>query len=230
MIRAVDHLKASLTSLAYMQARCRRGDSAFTYPGGSADYVLDRGEAFESHTLDAEQRAYVRKLGSHWRLKECFYNGQVLADRHARLTYCEGYAVSDLGIPVHHGWVVLDDKHVIDVTWRTNPFTPKARRVRGAIPEGWAYYGVRFPTPPRGHLSRAFIYGNEGGGRARGLLESYLDSTDALTRYKEPRKSAPEWEEVGKLFERVLRDAKAAASPDVRAALNALYAAQEGES
>jgi len=199
----IEQLKAHLTTLAFMQARCMREHGAYTYPGGSADYVLDRGEAFESHPLDAEQRAYVRKLGSHWRLKECFYNGQVLADRHARLTYCEGYAVSDAGFPVHHGWVVLDGKHVIDVTWRTNLFTPKARRVRGVIPEGWAYYGVRFLTPSGGHLSRAFKYGNEGM-RGQHVLESYLDGTDALTRYREPRKSAPEWEEAGKLFERML--------------------------
>lgn len=189
MIRAVDHLKASLTSLAYMQARCMRGDSAYTYPGGAADYVLDRGAGFESRALNAEQREYVRSFGNRWRLKECFYNGQMLADSFERLTYCEGFAFGNSGIPIHHGWAVLDGTHVIDLTWRTNLFTKQARRVKGLIPSDWAYFGVLF-RPHQGHLHRGY--------------ESYLHGSDALQLYRQPRKSAPEWEAVGKLFDRVL--------------------------
>lgn len=179
------------TAIEALRAQLHIFSSAPVLPGftysGTADYVLDRGETFESRALDEEQRAFVRTLGSHWRLRECFYNGQRLADLHPeRLAYYEGYALGGVGFPVHHGWCVLDGAHVVDLTWRTRQGTKQARRVRGEIPEGWAYLGCPFgERAPREHFRRA---------AKLGVWLSYLDAwvgneDDASALYRQPRKS-----------------------------------------
>lgn len=45
------------------------------------------------------------------------------------LTYVEGYAISSLGIPLGHAWLVDEDGNVIDKTW----------------PEGSGYFGIPIP-------------------------------------------------------------------------------------
>jgi hypothetical protein len=60
-----------------------------------------------------------------------------------RLRYFEGYATSGL-MPVLHGWLVLDDRHLIDLTWR-HPTRKRGTllrtRIIGEIPEGYEYIG-----------------------------------------------------------------------------------------
>lgn len=173
-----------LADFLRIQASFATTPDGYTY-SGLADFVLDRGEAFASKALDEEQRAFVQKLGGYWKQRECFYNGQLLSLMHPeRLTYVEGYAHGAAVIPVHHGWCVLDGTHVIDLTWRRNPLNPRTARVKGEIPEGWEYLGVRFPHEEYDHRARAW--------RLKSWM-SYLDAFDdaSLALYKQPRRSPP---------------------------------------
>src|SRR5215216_5814498 len=52
--------------------------------------------------------------------KACYRNVcMVVIDKRYRndFTYAEGIAVSDLGFPVHHAWVVDRDGNAVDPTW-----------------------------------------------------------------------------------------------------------------
>jgi hypothetical protein len=110
--------------------------------------VLDRGAFDGAHEnlLTDEQTAFVKHTlrGTRAQYKQCFGNSQRLALASDRFTYREGYALGRL-VPLLHAWVLLDNQHVIDVTWRDKPANKQARRVRGVVPEGWAYMGF---TPP----------------------------------------------------------------------------------
>jgi hypothetical protein len=48
--------------------------------------------------------------------KECFGNAVDLA-LDERGKYVEGFAMTDLGLAVHHAWVTLDGVHAIETTW-----------------------------------------------------------------------------------------------------------------
>lgn len=123
----------------------------YQYLGGE-DYVLDRGNAYESAPLDESEQALLataiaRCSIRQFPLRYCYHNAQLLtaADPTGILRYCEGWALGFAGIPTLHGWVSVHGK-VIDLTWRI----PKRRpgrlgdRVMGVIPHGWGYYGVAF--------------------------------------------------------------------------------------
>lgn len=47
----------------------------------------------------------------------CYQNAYDLARDDKHLTYCEGYAISDCGTVLQHGWVVDKQGYVIDPTW-----------------------------------------------------------------------------------------------------------------
>ena len=51
--------------------------------------------------------------------KECFYNAFLQAAGHEGLFYAEGLAISGIGIPIHHAWVVDEDGAVHETTWDT---------------------------------------------------------------------------------------------------------------
>lgn len=57
----------------------------------------------------------LRKLPN----KACFWNSAKVARRYARrgYRYAEGMAMSDIGFPCHHGWVLDADNRVIETTW-----------------------------------------------------------------------------------------------------------------
>ena len=59
----------------------------------------------------------------------CFYNAQALALFHGA-EYWEGYAMTELGIPIEHAWNVKNGR-IIDLTWKD------------AATE---YFGVKVPT------------------------------------------------------------------------------------
>jgi hypothetical protein len=99
-----------------------------SYPYTSLyDFVLDRGIAFESSAPSREQSRWLRNaikaangMGWEFRQRYCFANAMMLitCDPTGRLVHHEGFAVGSAGIPVHHAWVVLDEKIVVDLTWR----------------------------------------------------------------------------------------------------------------
>lgn len=115
--------------------------------------VLAEGRDFASAPLTAEQHRYVRATlardSGKYPWKACFATAQrvkLWSDPDSRLDYYEGWAASG-PIPVHHGWLVLDNERVIDLTWRKTGLAkvrlPLERtRIFGAFPEGWEYRGV----------------------------------------------------------------------------------------
>lgn len=135
------------------------------------DYVLDRGEDFESRRLTKHEIEIVANALKRWghdpQMRECFYNGQMLAIIDSRIRYVEGYAVGRAGIVVHHGWNTINGK-VVDLTWRVcdhvhnhddhchycrhrrERYVPKRLKMRNRIwgrwPKGYAYRGVAFET------------------------------------------------------------------------------------
>ena len=119
--------------------------------------ILAEGRSFDSAPLTTEQHRYVREVlrrdRGRYPWKQCFSTSQrviCLSDFQNRLTYHEGVAVSRV-IPVHHGWLVLDNERVIDLTWRRSTEKNVRRklehtRVFGDWPEGWEYRGVHAAT------------------------------------------------------------------------------------
>jgi len=88
---------------------------------GQYDFILQHGKFYNSQELTDEEREIVsvaiKNLGFKPRMKECFYNAQMLAlnDYTNKIQYCEGFGMSL--IPCNHGWCVINDK-VIDLTWK----------------------------------------------------------------------------------------------------------------
>lgn len=52
------------------------------------------------------------------KLKSCFKNATHLVLENPNLKYFEGYAVSNLGIPLLHAWVENEQGEIIDNTWK----------------------------------------------------------------------------------------------------------------
>ena len=109
------------------------------YPEGFltiGEYTLQNGSPLEGSLspLTPEEVAIlqVAKGSLSFPKKNCFQNAQrlVLNDPTRTLLYNEGYALSTMGIPMHHGWVTLRGK-VVEVTWDE---------------PGLEYFGVPFPT------------------------------------------------------------------------------------
>lgn len=128
---------------------------------GMEDFILKRGTEFESSPLTLEEMEVVLAAarGQRFLLKGCFENAQKLVwrDKSRRLTYVEGYATGSV-LAVHHSWVVLDGKKVIDPTWLRGD-APKHLNelgvahgiqygVLGEFAEPTSYRGVLFPDRP----------------------------------------------------------------------------------
>lgn len=80
------------------------------HPAVMERFVLRNGTVFKGNPLP---RPF--KQG---RVKECYSNSASAALRNSRLTYYEGFGVSDdLPIAMSHAWCMLGNK-VIDLTWR----------------------------------------------------------------------------------------------------------------
>ena len=107
-------------------------------------FILAKGRYFTSEFLSTAEVNQTNLIGwkSH-KKKQCFYNTQMSAimgcDPEA-FRYVEGYVMANTPIPIPHAWLSLNGK-VIDTTLRTDP-EDDTKRVFGAIPEGWEYYGV----------------------------------------------------------------------------------------
>jgi hypothetical protein len=150
MSQALEDLRAYLELTARLQRQSHSLPKGYHY-FGTDDYILDRGDPFDSAPLSEKEKEIIltaidtRK--QHFPQGQCFYNAQMLAlaDMTSTIQYCEGWASGPVCIPIFHAWNLINGK-VVDLTWRT-----KARhngrlsnRVFGKIPEDWAYYGVPF--------------------------------------------------------------------------------------
>lgn len=76
-------------------------------------YLLTHGKQFNIIDKEKSEKIRTERL---CKLKECYYNAQLMA-LDSDMKYYEGYAVSgQLPIPVEHAWLVSNGK-VIDITW-----------------------------------------------------------------------------------------------------------------
>lgn len=133
------------------QMRQLRGTMAcppgIRYKGGE-DLVLQTGvRSTGGLPLTAEQTKFVKATVRDARVdcapRTCFHTAQMvaLADFTGRLVYHEGWARGPVGFPIHHGWLILDGVHLIDLVWRH-----EGSQVLGLLPAGWAYAGVPMAT------------------------------------------------------------------------------------
>jgi hypothetical protein len=91
------------------------------------EYLFLHGEQFDMVDEEKSKKIRTERL---CKLKECYYNAQLMA-LDSNIKYYEGYAVSGqlplgydrkkrefvhLNIPIEHAWLVLNGK-VIDITW-----------------------------------------------------------------------------------------------------------------
>lgn len=117
----------------------------------SEDLVLKQGKFFTPETRPADV-----KLGAK---KECFSNAARLALERSNLTYVEGYAMINDGLPlpIAHAWCVDKKGRVVDNTWEK---------------PGVAYFGVPFKTSYLAKkLSETGVYG---------ILSGSVGSSDFL--------------------------------------------------
>jgi hypothetical protein len=95
------------------------------------DWVLKNGEEFWATGVDAfyKRAAFMKSLDFKPMIKSCYYNAQRIAIDNPKAKYYEGYATSEIGLPLEHSWVVIDGI-IFDPTWE----------------HGRDYFGVHIPT------------------------------------------------------------------------------------
>ena len=160
-----DIIRQYLKQMGLMDAYCFRSNNPDMYRHFNyhclADYVLDRGAAFDSAMLTTEERAVVfsaaKQCGILFEPKQCFHNAMMLTmfDGTNTIEFCEGYALTGSGMAVHHAWNVINGK-VVDLTRSlreeavdeflagTPPQADLLDRVMGEYPATWGYLGVCF--------------------------------------------------------------------------------------
>lgn len=120
-------------------------------------YMMDKGRQFESAPLSRRETSWTTLFG--WRehqTQQCYRNAQVTAMTTVipwdmDIYYVEGYVLpgADFPLPIEHAWLSLNGK-VIDTTLR-HP-GGRGRRIFGAIPEGWEYFGVEIDIERCQHI------------------------------------------------------------------------------
>lgn len=126
-------------------------------------FVFREGKPFLSGRLTDDERAVADSAltGRRFTMGLCFRNAQRILedDASGRLVYVEGFVLVGLA-PTHHAWLAIGER-VIDPTSMPTfeaieralaaKRRPRARAVRGVLPRGQQYYGVRFD---RGYVQR----------------------------------------------------------------------------
>lgn len=148
----MDTLETQLRNYLEAVTKCRASMALpknFVY-AGNEDLILKAGTWLSGgQTMTDEQNrvvlAAIDNAECKCEVRQCFHNSQTIAifDATKRLVYFEGWAIGAASFPIHHGWLVLDGKIVIDTTWRA---ADRQKPVMGQIPREWAYAGVPFET------------------------------------------------------------------------------------
>lgn len=108
--------------------------------------VLRYGDWFFGRANVAEyEAAELWKSRRRPRAGHCFYNAQTYCIDHREATYWEGYFLIR-GLPIHHGWVVMEDGRVVDFT--IEAVIRKLIRERKPVDETIPLYlGINVPRP-----------------------------------------------------------------------------------
>lgn len=97
----------------------------------------------------------IKRHAMYYQSRQCFFNAQITLayaekDRifKGRFKYCEGLANAEMvPLAVHHAWLMLDDLHLVDLTW-TEDFSNRqddlSDRIISTIPKDWEYIGLSF--------------------------------------------------------------------------------------
>jgi len=143
-------LVASVRQHAEWQASHRPTPAGYQY-NSFYDFVLKRGQLFESQPLTREERALLfetlDRMCCRFPIQMCYANSISLVLADPRFVYTEGYFAQERigpGFPIMHGWATLNGK-VIDLTARLNVPRRSGRlrdRVLGEFPEKREYFGV----------------------------------------------------------------------------------------
>ena len=144
----MSYVKKHLQDLEGLMSRQKKTDrKPKWYYDGVIDFLLREGSAYKSQELTKEESDKVLKLVSSFtaaygepKPKQCYYNSQMAAMSNDDFTYVEGYALCDLGLPLPHAFLIINDK-VVDLTWR-NAITNDVIRGNHEL----EYFGVPFHT------------------------------------------------------------------------------------
>lgn len=157
--RPEDAFTAAASVRHYLACACAVLDDAATSTRNPMFRVLSQGVPYQSAALTAAEEAALHtaldRAGIRFPMKQCFSNAQRLwqyasGDDRFHFRYVEGWATTELDVPLHHAWLSLHGK-VIDLTLRRRGARPAHRgtrlrdRVVGVIPKGWGYIGVEIP-------------------------------------------------------------------------------------
>lgn len=91
-------------------------------------FIIEKGKEFKNSEIKDERVLKWIKSRKPQK-KNCYYNSQLLALAVKGLKYFEGWAYTDMGIPLEHSWLVDKKNKVIDVTWE----------------KGVKYFGLEIP-------------------------------------------------------------------------------------
>jgi hypothetical protein len=102
------------------------------------DLILSKGQLFKGRDL-SNNFELIKKLPFKPKVKECYYNSQMLAlEGNGNIKYFEGYAFDDL-LPVEHAWCIIDNK-VVDLTWEV-----KDKMFKKDYSKETVYFGIEIP-------------------------------------------------------------------------------------
>lgn len=119
-----------------------------TYYNGIFDFLIREGRLFKSEALTEDEKTAVNKLMERIistsgtpKHKQCYYNAQtaLFCDYDKLFRYSEGYAMSDVGLALPHGFLTINEK-VVDLTWRDKDGNFYVGETTNE------YFGVRFDS------------------------------------------------------------------------------------
>jgi len=159
-------------------------------------YVLRKGKAYAPADLTDSELEIVMsaalRSGKQYRMKECFYNSQmlVMSDHTDQIKYVEGYGLRI--IPTLHAWCTINGK-VVDLTWRTD-----AVEVRRFDNRFWGrfdgeYFGVEIDKAyiarimVKDRVAKSLLDDVENGWPLLQPMERFHESKEAAGTAKEDR-------------------------------------------
>lgn len=114
------------------------------------DFFIQEGSYFNFRKITEKELEIINSAVSNLtftpKLKECFYNAQMLClnDTSENIKYIEGYVkIPNIGISIYHAWNIINNK-VIDITYRLDSnlnISNSGNFILGNL-NGYKYFGV----------------------------------------------------------------------------------------